>query len=180
MSTPPPPPPVPSDRPADRENTRPVASAPVDGLIHVQQLPTAAQLTRDADAEGMTITRMDQSTDRIVVTYRYASGNTRTFAYTTVLPEDPDTQVGAPPAMPSPEPAPRYEVIYSEPPPPVYYTTRYYSPRYYDPYPFGSSLSIGLGFGHTWGNYGTFGHHYRPRYYGGYHGGYRPSPRWRR
>lgn len=173
MATPPPPPPPSAD-----DNAAPTpAPTPVDGLIHVQELPTTAQLTKDAEAEGMAITRMEQSTDRIVVTYRYASGNTRTFAYTTVLPEDPDTVVGAPPPAPASESSPHYTVIYSEPPP-VYYTPRYYSPRYYDP--FGPSLSIGLGFGRTYGTYGHFGHSYRPRYYGGYHGGRHYSPRWRR
>lgn len=169
MATPPPPPPPSAG--ASGESDRPTAPAPepvrVDGLIHVQQLPSTAQLTKDAEAEGMSITRMEQSADRIVVTYRYASGNERTFAYTTVLPENPDAQVDAPPAMPAPE-SPRYTVIYREPAP-VYYYPRYY----YDPYPFRSSFSIGLGFG-------NFGHYGRSHYYhGGFRGGHH-SPRWRR
>jgi hypothetical protein len=150
----------------------PAPEIPVDGLIHVQQLPTTAQLTRDAEAEGMAITRMEQKEDRIIVTYRYASGNTRTFAYTTTLPEDPDTEVGAPPpARPAPVPAPNYTVIYTEPAP-VYYP-RYVRP--YDPYYWpSSSFSLGIGIGRNWGSYGHPGYYGRPRYYG-----HRPGPRGR-
>jgi hypothetical protein len=165
-SAPPPPPPT----------SAPVQT-PVDGLIYVQKLPSAAQLTADAEAEGMTVTRMEQLADRTIVTYRYASGNSRTFAYTTTLPEDPDTVIGTAPAAPhvSTAPAPSYTVVYSEPAPVYYY------PRYYDPYWPRSSVSIGLGFGRSFGNYG-YGYHGSPRYYGN-HRHYSPSHgshHWRR
>lgn len=182
MATPPPPSPTlnPSNEPApdqgaSKEPVRePVpalspSNGQVDGLIHVQQLPTTAQLTNDAEAENMTITRMEQSADRIIVTYRYASGNTRTFAYTTVLPVDPDSQTAPPRTVtaPPPERSPRYTVIYTEPEP-VYYYPRY-TTRYYDPWP---TFSLGLGFGRSYGSYGGFGYHHRPHYYGGYRGGH--------
>src|SRR4051812_8280061 len=140
------------------------ASTPVDGLIHVQKLPTSAQLTADAEAEGMTVTRMDQYSDRIIVTYRYASGNTRTFAYTTTLPENPETTTNSAPATTvSTAPAPNYTVVYSEPAPVYYY------PRYsYDPYWPSTSLAIGLGFGFGRG-YGYYG----PSHYYGSHGHWR-------
>ncbi len=150
-----PPPPAPSAASAS-------APAQVDGLIHVQKLPTTAQLTADAEAEGMSVTHMEQFPDRILVTYRYASGNTRTFAYTTTLPENPETATSsAPVAMPSTAPAPNYTVIYSEPAP------VYYGPRYvpaYDPYWPTTSVSIGLGFGRSFGGYGR-GYYGPPRYY---------------
>jgi hypothetical protein len=151
-----PPPPPPSSA---REST------PVDGLIHVQKLPTTAQLTADAEAEGMSVMRMQQLPDRIIVTYRYASGNTRTFAYTTTLPEDPETATNnAPAAAPVASSSPNYTVIYSEPAP------VYYSPRYvpaYDPYWPTTSVSIGLGFGRTFGfgGYGGRGYYGPSRYY---------------
>lgn len=148
---------------------------PVDGLIHVQQLPTTAQLARDADAEGMSITRMDQLADRIVVTYRYASGNQRTFAYTTTLPSDPDSEVAVAPSTPAPAPAPNYTVVYTEPAP-VYYSPRYV--RTYDPYYYGPSVSIGLGFGRGFSTYGHSGYYGRSRYYGpSYNHGHRSHGR---
>jgi hypothetical protein len=142
------------------------SSTPVDGLIHVQKLPTSAQLTADAEAEGMTVTRMEQYSDRIIVTYRYASGNTRTFAYTTALPENPETTTSSTTRVVTtvPAPAPNYTVIYSEPAP-VYYYPRYYSS--YDPYWPRTSLSIGLGFGRGFGGY------YGPSRYYGSHGHWR-------
>jgi hypothetical protein len=163
-NTPPPPPPAAAPEPVQ-----------VDGLIHVQQLPTAAQLTRDADAEGMTITRMDQLSDRIIVTYRYASGNTRTFAYTTTLPTDPDKEIARTP-VPAPAPAPSYTVVYTEPAP-VYYYPRYV--RSYDPYWPRSSVSIGIGFGRSFGTYGHSGLYGRPHYYHHHHH-HRGRGDWRR
>lgn len=165
VTTPPPAPPAlsPSNGPAPASAAAAPESVPVDGLIHVQQLPSPAQLTKDAEAEGMVITRMEQSTDRIVVTYRYASGNTRTFAYTTVLPVDPDSEI-APPRVEASAPT----VIYREAPRVIYDSYPRYVTRYYDPWP---TFSLGLGFGRGFG-YGSHGYYSRPRYYGGYHGGH--------
>lgn len=161
--------------PAPTVTSAPPPSAPapapmqIDGLIHVQKLPSSAQLMADAEAEGMSVTRMEQLPDRTIVTYRYASGNVRTFAYTTTLPEDPDTatrSVGTDTPPPAPTsnyaaPAPNYTVIYSEPAP-VYYAPRY-APAY-DPYWPTTSVSIGLGFGRTFGGYGR-GYYGPSRYY---------------
>ncbi len=144
----------------------------VDGLVVVEKLPTSAQLLSDAEAENLTITRMQQASDRMVVTYQYPSGRTRTFAYTTTLPMDPETEVAVIPPMPAP--APTYRVIYSEPAP-VYRSYPRYAPRYYDD-PFGPSLSIGLGFGRSYGGYGygySGGHDYYR--YSGHHGHHREN-----
>lgn len=146
-STPPPPPPAAASV---------SESVPVDGLIHVQKLPTPAQITSDAEAEGMTVTRMEQLADRIVVTYRYASGNTRTFAYTTTLPTDPDKEVAGV-APPPAAPAPSYTVIYTEPAP-VYYYPRYV--RTYDPY--WPATTFSFGFGRSFGTFGHSGYYGRP------------------
>jgi hypothetical protein len=165
-STPPPPAPAAAPEPVQ-----------VDGLIHVQQLPTPAQLTRDAEAEGMAITRMDQLSDRIIVTYRYASGNTRTFAYTATLPTNPNHEIAqeAPPPARSLEQS--YTVIYTEPAP-VYYYPRYV--RSYDSYWPRSTFSFGIGFGRNYGTYGHHGHYGRPRYspHHGHH--HRGRGDWRR
>ncbi|HEX7632631.1 MAG TPA: hypothetical protein VF388_10890 [Lacunisphaera sp.] len=139
----------------------PAAAAPqpirVDGLIQVQKLPTPAQITADAEAEHMSVTRIEQQSDRIIVTYRYASGNTRTFAYTTVLPTNPETEIPATTVVTASPPAsPSYTVVYAEPAP-YYYYPRYY----YDPYWPSTSLSIGLDFGfgrYGHGGYGRYGH----------------------
>jgi hypothetical protein len=135
----------------------------VDGLIHVQKLPTPAQITADAEAEGMSVTRMEQQSDRIIVSYRYASGNTRTFAYTTVLPSNPETEIGASTVTSAPPPpSPNYTVIYSEPAPVYYYPRSYY----YNPYWPTTSFSLGLGFGRSYGGYGRYGYGPRSSYRG--------------
>lgn len=169
MTTPPPPPPPAAPSSSSQVAAEPAReSVPVDGLIHVQQLPTTAQLTKDAEAEGMTITRMEQSADRIVVTYRYASGNERTFAYTTVLPVDPASEIAAPRVVAAPPPT----VIYRESPRVIYESYPRYVTRYYDPWP---TFSIGLGFGSHFGHYG------RSHYHGGYRGyHHRHRGGWRR
>ena len=157
---------APSSAPAPVvQNAAPVA---INSYVYVEKLPTPTQLTTDAEAEHLTIARMDQSANRIVVVYQYPDGRTRAFAYTTVPPTANDQVVTAAPAngptytMVSPPPS--QTVVYSQPASVVYYDSPRYV-RYYDPaWDFWAPLAIGVGLG--WG-FGGHGH-----YYGGFHGGY--------
>ena len=146
------------------------AAAPVaiNGFVYVEKLPTPTQLMSEAEAERLTITRMDQSASRIVVVYQYPDGRTRAFAYTTMAPTSSDqvqlvtpastatatyTVVSAPPTAGT-------TVVYTEPDR-IYYTSPRYV-RYYDPaWDFWAPLAIGVGLGWGFGGHG---------YHGGYHG----------
>ena len=119
---------------AANANTQVVAAsaAPVviNGLVYVAKLPTATQLTKDAEDEGLSILRIDQSADRVLVVYKYPNGSTRTFAYTTSENGTPATVVTqAAPAMSSATytvvsapPQAGNTVVYTTPAPTVFYT----------------------------------------------------------
>jgi len=163
--------------PAAAPDTAVVAPAPqnqaplaINGYVYVDKLPTPTQLMSEAEAEQLTITRMDQSAGRIVAVYQYPDGRTRAFAYTTAAPAN-----GAPMAaatslntssatytMVAPPPT-QTTVVYTDAAPRVIY---YDSPRYvryYDPaWDFWAPLAVGVGLGWTFGGHGG-GH-------GGYHG----------
>jgi hypothetical protein len=163
----------------------PPAPITINGVVHVQTLPTPPSLMKDAEAEGLTILRMDQSPDRIVVAYQYPNGVTRTFAYTTRV--ESSAPVAAPVAAPAASPvtsaiplstatysvvsqAAPTTIVYSQPAP-VYYTPTYV--RYYDPYYYPwAPLALGVGIGMSW-NHGYYGGH--GHYYGG-HGHYYGNP----
>ena len=164
---------VASAAPAAGVTPAPPAPAPVavNGIVYVEKLPTPTQLTAEAEAEHLTITRMDQSASRVVAVYQYPDGRTRAFAYTTVPPTSNDQVVTAAPAntstatytMVAPPSAPSTTVVYAQPAPSVvYYDTPGYV-RYYDPaWDFWAPLAIGVGLGCGFGGHGY--------YHGGFHG----------
>jgi len=143
----------------------PAAPIAVNGVVYVEKLPTPTSLLKDAESEGLTIARMEQGPDRMVVVYQYPNGSTRAFAYTTTV-----TGPSAPTVVQAPQPASTatYTLV-SPPPSTVVYTqpeTVYYTPsyvRYYDPVWDGwAPLAIGLGLGLSWHN----------GWHGGWHGGH--------
>jgi hypothetical protein len=142
----------------------------VDHYVYLSELPQPADLTRDAAANGLTITRLDRTADRVVVTYRYPDGATGTVGYALLNSVGGSDQVKY--ERVERAPAPRTvveertvvrdpEIVYVEP----RYRTRYYEPV--DDFWLPLSLGIGLGWATTWHG----GHNYY--YHGGYHGGYR-------
>lgn len=128
-------------------------------LVYLAQLPSAADLTEGAAARGITITRIDQTKESIVVVYKYSDGRLDTFAYTLLSaansPDRPLVAAGQPTTMP------QSSVVYTQSPPPTTTTTTivytsepetvYYRPRYvryYDPaYDFWGPLALGVGIG---------------------------------
>lgn len=145
------------------------AAAPitVNGVVYVDKLPTPTALLKDAEAEGLTIARMDQSPDRMVVVYQYPNGSTRAFAYTTTVNGAPAPVATATVPVSTATyrvvsaPQPTTTVVYTQPET-VYYEPRYV--RYYDPVWDGwAPLAIGLGIGLSWHD-GWHG--------GGWHGGH--------
>lgn len=167
--------------------TAPAAPTVVHGVVYVEKLPTPTSLLKDAEAEGLTIIRMEQSPDRLIVVYQYPSGATRAFAYTTTVTAA--TMTAASPAAQSNRlssatytlvsaPPPNVQVVYPEPPT-VYYeqpATIYYPPRYtryYEPVWNGwAPLALGLGIGLSW-HHGGYYDGYHGGHYDGHHGGWR-------
>ncbi len=156
---------TPAPAPVAPPPAAPAARPMVDGLVYVAQLPTPAQLMKEAAAEGITISRLEQTAGRILVTYQYANGTTRIYAYLP-LAADGTVPAGTPALVASTTTPPA--VVYAEPERVYYYPPRY--ARYYDPaWDFWAPLAIGVGLGWGFGDHG----HFHGGYHGGGHGGWR-------
>lgn len=138
------------------------AQARPDRIVYSGQLPSVAQLTQTARAQGLTIAAITQTAAEIAVTYRLQDNSTRTVSYQLLPTNDDGTAVVEPaPAtvVTTPAPEPVQVVEEAEPAPTVVYRYRYYDPYDYDPFYWSPApVSVHLGFG--------FGGHYR---YGGGH-----------
>ncbi|MDO8545025.1 MAG: hypothetical protein Q7S40_31665 [Opitutaceae bacterium] len=140
------------------------ASAPesmptrVTQIVYTPQLPSAADLTNAAAAQGFTVDRIVQTGSQVIAFYRNASGQPTTVAYQSL----PPTGV-APAAAPAPAQvvvtSPPATVVYERAPRVVYYDT--YPDSYYYPRMWYPPVSLHLGFG------------FRSFHGGHYHGGYR-------
>ena len=145
--------------------------ARIDGNVFVAQLPTPAQLMKDAQAEGVTIDRIEQTDARVLATYKYANGSTRTYAYQ-LLSAAGDVPAPSSNIASISNATPPAAVVYSEPTrvyypeaAPVYYSDSPRYTRYYDPWDFWGPVALGVGLGFTFSDHG--------HYPGGYHGGHR-------
>jgi len=127
--------------------------------VYGQRLPSVAELTNIAAAQGLTVVRIEQTASQVTIVYGYPNGQTNTVAYL-LLPN----AAGAATAVPTTT-APAPTVVYYEAAPRVVYYDSY--PGYYA-YPgyWYPPVSIGLGFGFRGGGFhGGYG--------GGFHGGFR-------
>lgn len=130
----------------------------VTQTVYTPALPSAAELTQAAAAQGLTVERIVQTSSQLIAFYRNASGQPITVAYQTLPP------AGAQPAAaPAAETAPRVvvvsppqTVVYESAPRVIYYDSPYYYPRVWYP-----PVSLSFGFG------------YRSFHGGPYHGGFR-------
>lgn len=141
-----------------------VQSAPVPNqVIYSPRLPTPAELSSIAAAQGLTIEQINQTATQVTVITRNSAGQTNTVAYQ-LLPTAPTTTITTVVA-PTPAPTVVYQtqpVIYQAQPEVIYYDSPYYyRPRYYYP---PVSLSFGFGYSHFSG-----GSHW----HGGGHGWHR-------
>lgn len=154
------PPAVSAPEPATESALVAPAIAP-DRIIYSGQLPSVAQLTQTAQAQGLTIATISQTARDITVTYRLANNTTRTISYQ-LLPESQPTAVVPVSSAPVVETAPAtVQVVEYAPPPTVVY--RYYDPYYYDPFYWPRvPVSVNLGFG--WTFRGGHGGHYHGRH----------------
>ncbi len=135
-------------------------------LVYLAKLPARADLAKDAQVKGLTITRIDQTADSVVVVYQAADGRTDTFAYTILAAESTADETGVALAVPAPPqtvitagPPATTTVVYREPETIYYAGPRYV--RYYDPYAnFWAPLAVGFGIGWVSGGHGHGGHHH--------------------
>ena len=159
---------APATTPAPAAN---VAALPiVNHLVYLARLPTPAELMKGAAAQGSTISRIDQTSDSIVVVYQYANGRTDTFGYTLLsaaTTTENTTQIAAQPGVSAPaatvvyaQPVPQTTTVVYRDPETVYYRPRYV--RYYDPVAdFWGPLALGVGIGWIGGH---------DSWHGGWHG----------
>ena len=105
-----------------------------DQIVHAHQLPSVADLTKAATAQGITITQIVQSAGEISVRYQLANGQTRTVLYRLLSSEAPPTAVAP-------------TVVYVEPPAGYYYYRDPFYPDYWYP-PFSLRLGLGYGYGY--------------------------------
>jgi hypothetical protein len=139
-----------------------------NSTIFVPRLPTPADLSNAAAAQGLAIAKMEQTTDHITVVYQYADGQTNTIAYYLLSAAGSAIAPGAPAPVSATVvvPATATAVVY---PQPVYY----YDPFYYGyegGWPWYAPVSLSFGFGYNYGHFG--GGHYGGGHYGrGHFGG---------
>jgi len=120
-------------------------------VIYSPRLPSPAELTSAAAAQGLTVEQVSQTASQVTVIYRNNAGQLNTVAYQ-LLPTN-----GVPATVVAPTPAPT--VVYQSPPSVVYYESYApYWPRYYYP---PVSVSLGFGYYRGWGRGGWGGHHWR-------------------
>lgn len=149
----------------------------VDHYVYLRFLPKASELAQDAKINGLTILRIDETADRVIVSYQYPDGHTATLGYA-LLGSKPPSVVSRPSSVAPPSTA-RYVVTDRDPE--IIYVERPSTTRviYTDPW-YGYWAPVTVGFGLGWatsyysGSYYRGGHHYHGGgyYKGGYRGGY--------
>jgi hypothetical protein len=139
----------------------PSAALPVaDHQVYLGELPASADLMQDAAANGLTITRLDRTSDRVVVTYRYPDGHTATLGYALLSSAGSADRV-------VPKTVIEKRVVVSSEPELIYYEPSYRRTRYVyrdavDDFWLPLTLGVGIGW--------VTGHHSHYRGYRGYSG----------
>ena len=138
----------------------PANTAPtnVTQIVYTPQLPSAAEITSAATAQGLTVERIVQTQNQVVAFYRNASGQTSNVAYQSLLPAGTAAAPAATPHVVVTSPPPT--VVYQPAPPRVVYydyPSYYYSRPWYPPV----SFSFGLGYHRGYHHHG--GRHYHRR-----------------
>lgn len=132
------------------------ASAAPNQIVYTPRLPSAQELTNAAQAQGLSVDRIEQGGNQVLATYRAASGQVTVVSYQTLPPAGTAT-ASATTAPQTVVVQPTREVYYAEP---AYYPSYYYPGYYYPPV----SLRVGVGYGWGWGGGfrgGFGGYHHR-------------------
>jgi hypothetical protein len=147
------------------------ALPPVDHYVHLSFLPKASELAQDAKMNNLTILRIDELADRVIVSYKYPDGRTATLGYMLLGSEGTAAAPQQPAAVTSSAnvSTARYTVAARDPE--VIYVSRPTTTVYYtDPYYYNAWAPWTVGFGVGWSS-AYYGSYYRPYPYYGYYGG---------
>ncbi|MBI2814274.1 MAG: hypothetical protein HYX71_08310 [Opitutae bacterium] len=141
----------------------------VSHWVYLGELPESADLLKDAAANGLTVKRLDRTSDKVVITYGYPDGVTASLGYALLSSAHHADRTAAAPRREKPAAETRVvRVVETEPE--VVYEPRYRRVRYIyrDPIDdFWLPLTLGVGIGWVTGHHGHGGWH-------GYgHGGWR-------
>ena len=137
---------------ADSASAPSVTAAP-NQVVYAPRLPSAQELSNVAAAQGLTVTKIEQTGAQVTATYQTANGQTNVVAYLLLPTASASTAVRV---VTTPAPT----VVYAPAPRVVYYD----SPGYYDPWYWYPPVSLSLGFGFRGG-----GGYYRGGYGHGFH-----------
>lgn len=128
----------------------------VDHMVYLSFLPEPAELMADAKASGLTVLRLDQMADKVIVTYKYPDDHTATLGYMLLSTKDKSARVKRTTVVET-RPVER-EVVYVERP---YTRTRVV---YRDPWDdFWPPLVLGFGIGYVSGHHSHWHGHYHCR-----------------
>jgi hypothetical protein len=137
-------------------NTAPTS---VTQIVYTPQLPSAADITNAASAQGLTVERIVQTSNQVIAFYRNASGQTSNVAYQSLPPAGTTTTPATAPNVVVTSPPPT--VVYQPAPPRVVY---YESPSYYYPRVWYPPVSFSFGLGYR-GHYHGGGYYHRGHYH---------------
>lgn len=141
----------------------------IDHMVYLSFLPRPDEIMADAKASGLTVLRLEQMAERVVVTYRYPDGRVATLGYARLDATGSGAAMASRPTVYDDDVVVERrtrtivrdepEVIYVERP---YGTRVVYRDRWDD---FWLPLTIGLGVGYISGH-----HHHYPVYHRGWYG----------
>ncbi|RXK56776.1 hypothetical protein ESB00_13170 [Oleiharenicola lentus] len=155
----------------------------VDHWVYLSELPDPAELTQNAAANGLSVQRLDQTADAVVITYKYPDGVVGTMGYKLLSSVRTSERVVArvqPPSRAVYTSGDTTTVVVKDDPEIIYVERE---PRtrvvYRERDDFWLPLTLGLGIGYVTGHHSH--HHYSyPRYhYSGHYRSYRGGHRGR-
>jgi hypothetical protein len=135
----------------------PATAVTPNQIVYAQRLPSAAELTNAAAAQGLAIDRIEQTSTQVTAVYRYTNGQINAVAYL-LLPAAGAATSPVVTSVPTPS-TPPPAVVYEAAPRGVYYDDSYgYWPAYYPYYWYPPvSFRVGLGFNYHYGYHGGYG-----------------------
>jgi len=146
----------------------PVAVAPAspmpapNSVIYIPRLPTPAELSSAATAQGLAIAKMEVTGDHVTVVYQSGNGQTNTVSYQLLSSAGMAPAPAATAAAPTAVVPATTTVIYDRP-------GYYYDPFYYGwGWPWYGPVAVSLGFNYHYGHF--YGGHWGGRG-GGHFGG---------
>ena len=133
----------------------------VSHWVYLSELPESADLIKDAAANGLTVKRLDRTSDRVVVTYAYPDGLVASLGYALLSSAGKADRVAAAPGREK-RTTEAHTVRVVEVEPEVIYEPRYRRTRYIyrDPFDdFWLPLTLGVGIGWATGGHGGWHGH---------------------